>query len=119
MRGGRVVKATTWARLRVAACPGGGIDCEDRRPVHWPVGDKEPAQPVLVDPALGECLVEAAVAAGELRLEAERGDRGDGAHGAQGGVAKLEERVAPASEGTVELPAERAQRPVGVSGHGR
>src|ERR1039458_2352470 len=78
MRGGRVVKATTWARLRVAACPGGGIDCEDRRPVHWPVGDKEPAQPVLVDPALAECLVEDAVAAGELWLEAERGDRGDG-----------------------------------------
>jgi hypothetical protein len=33
------------------------------------------------------------VAAGELWLEAERGDRGDGAHAAQDGVAKLEERV--------------------------
>ena len=33
------------------------------------------------------------MAAGELWLEAERGDRGDGAHAAQDGVAKLEERV--------------------------
>jgi len=115
MRGGRVVKATTWARLRVTARPGGGIDCEDRRPVHWSVGDKEPAQPVLVDPSLAECLVEAAVAAGELWLEAERGDRGDGAHAAQDGVAKLEEGVAPGSERTVELLAERAKRLVVVS----
>ena len=57
------------------------------------------------------------MAAGELWLEAERGDRGDGAHAAQDGVAKLEERVTPASEGTVEVLAERAQHLAVVSGH--
>jgi hypothetical protein len=51
--------------------------------------------------------------------QAERGDRGDGAHAAQDGVAKLEERVTPASEGTVEVLAERPQRLAAVSGRGR
>ncbi len=119
MREGRVARAATWARLRVTTRPGAGIDCEDRRPGDRPVGDKEPAQSVLVDPALAECLVEAAVAAGELWLEAERGEarRRDPRRTRRRRKARRARRRA--CEGTLEVLAERAQHLAAVSGHGR
>ena len=71
--GGRVVKAPLGAALGVAAVQGRGVDGEDQRPVGRTVRDEQVAEPLLVDPAPRERLVEAAVGAAELRLEAERG----------------------------------------------
>ena len=102
MFGGRVVKAPLGAALGVAAILHRGVDGEDQRPVAGAVLDQEPAQPVLVHPSVGKGLVEAAVRAGELGLEAERRHGADGATGAQGGVGQLEQGIGPTGAAGIE-----------------
>jgi hypothetical protein len=93
--GGGVVEASFGAALGVAAVEGRRVDGEDRRPGEGSMLDEEATQAVLVDAALAQRLVEAAVAAGELGLQAERRDGGDRPRPAQQRVAELEQRVAP------------------------
>ena len=71
--------------------------------------DEELAQLLVVDPSSAERLVEAAVAAGELRLQGELGNRRDRTRRKEQCVAELEERVAPAGEGAIEGAAEPSQ----------
>jgi hypothetical protein len=66
--GGRVVKAPLGTALRVAAVPGRGVDGEHHRPVRRPIGNEQLAQSIVVDPALREHFVEAAVTTAEHRL---------------------------------------------------
>ncbi len=72
----RVVKAPLGAALGVTTIPGRGIDREDEGPSLWTVRHQQRAQPILVDAAAFERLVEAAVRTAEHRLEAEGGHRG-------------------------------------------
>jgi hypothetical protein len=69
----RVVKASLGAALGVTAVPGRGIDGKDERPALWAVRHEEFAESVLIDPATVQGLIEAAVRAAELGLEAESG----------------------------------------------
>jgi hypothetical protein len=113
------VKATLGAALGITARPGGGVDGEDQWPVPWSVRNEQLAQRLVVDPALGQCLVEAPVAAGELGLQGERGDRVNRTERAQRRVGELEERIAPSAEGAIEPDAKGPQRPVVMSSHVR
>ena len=108
--GGGVVKAPFGAALRVTALEGRGVDGEDHRPAAWAMSDEEATKAILVDPAVRERLVEAAMAPRELRLERERGNRADRSGGAQRCVAEFEERVGPRRERGVEPVAERDER---------
>ena len=99
----RVIEAPFGAGLGVAAVPGGGVHGEHHRPVGRVVRHEDLTQPVAVDRPQGERLVQAAVAAAEHRLQAERRHRGDRSRRAQCGVAQLEERVTPARAATVQV----------------
>jgi len=100
----RVVKAALGAALGVTAVPGRGVDGKDERPARRSLRHEEGPEPVPVDPAALERLVEAAVRAAELGLEAEGGHRSDRAGDAQDRIGQLEEGVAPApATGTESL----------------
>jgi hypothetical protein len=69
--GGRVVEAPLGTAFGVAPVPGRGIDGEDQGPGTRTVLDQESTQPSFVDAPAFQRLVEAAVTAAILRLEAE------------------------------------------------
>jgi len=69
----RVVKAPLGAAFGVTAVPGRGVDGEDERPRRRAVSHEKLSKAILIDPTTVQGLIEAAVRAAELRLEAECG----------------------------------------------
>ena len=68
------------------------------------------AQGVGADPALVECLVEAAMRTAELVLQVQCRHRGDRAGRADGGVSQLEKGVTPAAQTLTQTETEPHQR---------
>jgi hypothetical protein len=73
MLGRRVVKAPLGAALGVTAVPGRGVDGKDEWPGCRALRHEERPKTIRIDPAATQRLVETAVRAAELGLEAERG----------------------------------------------
>jgi hypothetical protein len=93
------------------------------RPVHGlrQLPRQQGEQPLVIDPPGGERVAESAVAAGELRLQAQLHQRRHRVIGAQDRVRELEQRVRPRVEALIqrlpELP-QPLQRPVPGNGAG-
>jgi len=71
--------------------------------------DQQGMEPVMVDPAACERLVEAAMGTAELGLEAQRRHRANAAGGAHQRVGELEQGVGPTGEAAIDVAAEAAQ----------
>lgn len=105
MSGGRVVKAPLGAGLRVTAGEGRRIDGCDHWPVCRSVADEHLTEVIFVDLPVGECFVEAAVAATKDRFEAEW-QRTDWSWRERDVVSEFEQCVAPACQTVIELSTE-------------
>jgi hypothetical protein len=87
----------------VTASPRRGIDSKDQGPALRTVVDQEASQRVSVDRSTLQHLVETAVAATELGLQAQRGHRPDRCRRTQCGVGQLEKRISPVGEAGTQL----------------
>jgi hemin uptake protein HemP len=98
--------------LGVRAQPGRGIDGEHGPPAEHPrqrQTGQHPAQPLDVDPADVDRVVERAVSAAVLRGQAQPDQRGHRPVGTQQRIGQLEQLIGPPAQAAVQLPAEAPQ----------
>src|SRR5665811_189528 len=109
MMGCRIVESTLAAGLGIAARPGRGVNGEHQRPVRWGMRHQQVAHLLDIEAASGECLVEAAMTAPELRLQTQRRYRPNRRSRTQDRITELESGIGPTGPAAVQTRTETTQ----------
>jgi hypothetical protein len=104
-----VVQATLRRALGVAARPGGHVHGEHQRIGGWQAADEQVAQPLGVNPAVGQRGIQAAPAAPVGRFQAQLRQGHDRPRGAQQGIGQVDQRVRAVGAAGVQPGAEGLQ----------